>query len=93
MIKVLHNEYTIIIVITVVDSSFISGTNKYKFVSPGAKSKIITLILALKLYELNDKNKDLLDDKTAETLAYWLANTVGTDVKNVIINDTDGKCI
>ena len=41
--------------------------------------------------ELNDKNKDLLDDKTAETLAYWL--TVGTDVKNVIINDTDGKCI
>ena len=43
--------------------------------------------------ELNDKNKDLLDDKTAETLAYWLANTVGTDVKNVIINDTDGKCI
>lgn len=43
--------------------------------------------------ELNDKNKDLLDDKTAETLAYWLANIVGTDVKNVIINDTDGKCI
>lgn len=43
--------------------------------------------------ELNDKNKELLDDKTAETLAYWLANTVGTDVKNVIINDTDGKCI
>ena len=43
--------------------------------------------------ELNDKNKDLLDDKTAETIAYWLANTVGTDVKNVIINDTDGKCI
>lgn len=43
--------------------------------------------------ELNDKNKDLLDDKTAETLAYWLANTVGADVKNVIINDTDGKCI
>ena len=43
--------------------------------------------------ELNDKNKDLLDDKTAETLAYWLANAVGTDVKNVIINDTDGKCI
>lgn len=43
--------------------------------------------------ELNDKNKDLLDDKTAETLAYWLANTVSTDVKNVIINDTDGKCI
>ena len=43
--------------------------------------------------ELNDKNKDLLDDKTAETLASWLANTVGTDVKNVIINDTDGKCI
>ena len=43
--------------------------------------------------ELNDKNMDLLDDKTAETLAYWLANTVGTDVKNVIINDTDGKCI
>lgn len=43
--------------------------------------------------ELNVKNKDLLDDKTAETLAYWLANTVGTDVKNVIINDTDGKCI
>lgn len=42
---------------------------------------------------LNDRNKDMLDDKTSETLAYWLANTVGTDVKNVIINDTDGKCI
>ncbi len=42
---------------------------------------------------LNDKNKDMLDDKTSEALAYWLANTVGTDVKNVIINDTDGKCI
>lgn len=44
----------------VVDNSLTSGNNKYKFINPGAKNKIITLILALKLYELNDKNKSFI---------------------------------
>lgn len=43
--------------------------------------------------EIDEKNEDLLTAETAETLAYWLANTVGTDVKNVIINSSDGTCI
>lgn len=43
--------------------------------------------------KVNEKNADELDSKTAESLAYWLAGTVGTDVENVIINDSDGKCL
>lgn len=41
---------------------------------------------------VNKENEDKLDQATAQALAYWLANAVGTDVENVIINDTDGTC-
>lgn len=39
-----------------------------------------------------EKKKELTSD-TAQALAGWLANTVGTDVGHVIINDTEGNCI
>lgn len=42
----------------------------------------------------NEKNKDALTQETAQSLAYWLANAVGTDVENVIINDSEtGHCL
>ena len=37
--------------------------------------------------EINKENEDKLDQATAQALAYWLANAVGTDVENVIINE------
>ncbi|MBQ2319974.1 MAG: hypothetical protein II374_01385 [Lachnospiraceae bacterium] len=40
-----------------------------------------------------EKNKDKIKTDTAEALAYWLANAVGTDVKHVIINDSDGNSV
>ena len=43
--------------------------------------------------EIDKKNEKLLTTDTAEALAYWMANAVGTDIKNVIINSSDGKCI
>lgn len=39
-----------------------------------------------------EKKKEVTSD-TAQALAGWLANTVGTDLDHVIINDTDGNCI
>ncbi len=41
----------------------------------------------------NKENEDLLTAETAQSLAYWLANAVGTDVKCVIINDSEGHCL
>ncbi len=41
---------------------------------------------------LNEKNKDQMTAETAQSLAYWLANAVGTDVENVLINDNAGTC-
>lgn len=41
---------------------------------------------------LKEKNKDQMTAETAQSLAYWLANAVGTDVENVLINDNEGKC-
>lgn len=41
---------------------------------------------------LNEKNKDLMTTGTAQSLAYWLANAVGTDVENVLINDSELTC-
>lgn len=38
------------------------------------------------------KEKDLTED-TRAALASWLANAVGTDVKNVIINNSNGDCL
>ena len=43
--------------------------------------------------EIDKKNEDLLTTDTSEALAFWLANAVGTDVENVIINDSEGNCI
>lgn len=42
---------------------------------------------------VNETNADLLNSETSQALAYWLANAVGTDVENVIINDSDGNCL
>jgi flagellar M-ring protein FliF len=43
--------------------------------------------------EVNEKNADQLTSDTAQNLAYWLANAVGTDVDHVIINDSTGSCL
>lgn len=43
--------------------------------------------------EVNEKNADQLTSETAQNLAYWLANAVGTDVSHVIINSFDGGCL
>lgn len=40
-----------------------------------------------------EAKKDELTEDTAVALASWLSNTVGTDVKHVIINDTEGNCV
>lgn len=42
---------------------------------------------------INKKNEKLLTADTSEALAYWMANAVGTDVKNVIINSSEGDCL
>lgn len=38
-------------------------------------------------------SQDELNAETAQSLAYWLANAVGTDVENVIINDDQAHCL
>ena len=43
--------------------------------------------------EISEKNKGMVDSATAEALAYWLANAVGTDVSHVVINDRDGNSL
>lgn len=43
--------------------------------------------------DVNEKNKDLLTTDTAQALAAWLANAVGTDLEHVIINDSDSNSI
>lgn len=45
------------------------------------------------MVDVAEKNKDEVTSDTAEALAYWLANAVGTDVSNVIINDYEGNSI
>lgn len=42
---------------------------------------------------VSDKNKEEVTTERAEALAYWLANAVGTDVSNVVINDNEGHNI
>lgn len=42
---------------------------------------------------VNEEHKDQLDSGAAQALAYWLANAVGTDVENVVINDTQGTSL
>ncbi|MCH5268013.1 MAG: hypothetical protein J1E62_06690 [Lachnospiraceae bacterium] len=42
---------------------------------------------------VNEEHKEQLDSGAAQALAYWLANAVGTDVENVVINDTEGTSL
>lgn len=42
---------------------------------------------------VSDSKKDELTEETSVALASWLANAVGTETKNVIINDSDGKSV
>ncbi len=42
---------------------------------------------------VKESEKKNVTEDVSTALANWLANAVGTDVKNVIINDTDGNCI
>ena len=48
----------------------------------------ITALVAVR----EDKKQELTTD-TSQALAGWLANTVGTDLEHVLINDTEGNCI
>lgn len=43
--------------------------------------------------KVNEEHKDSLDSGAAQALAFWLANAVGTDEENVIINDAEGHCL
>ena len=45
------------------------------------------------LLNVSEEKKEEITSDTAQALAGWLANTVGTDLDHVIINDTDGNCI
>lgn len=45
------------------------------------------------LISVGESKKEQLTSDTAEALAGWLANTVGTDTEHVIINDIDGRCV
>lgn len=42
---------------------------------------------------VSDSKKNELTEETSVALASWLANAVGTETKNVIINDSDGKSV
>lgn len=54
-------------------------------------NSVATSITAM--IKVAESNKDVVTSETAEALAYWLANAVGTDVSNVVINDFDGNAI
>lgn len=43
--------------------------------------------------KVSDDKKKQLTEETANALAGWLANAVGTDVEHVIINDSEGNCV
>lgn len=59
----------------------------YSVLDEEGKTSITALI------EVSDNNKDMLTTETAEALASWLANAVGTDTEHVIINDSNATCI
>lgn len=42
---------------------------------------------------VKETEKDNVTEDVSVALASWLANAVGTDLENVIINDSDGNCI
>lgn len=43
--------------------------------------------------DVNEANQKLLTTDTAQALASWLGNAVGTTTDHVIINDSDGNCV
>lgn len=43
--------------------------------------------------DVNQAKKKQLTEETANALASWLANAVGTDNEHVIINDSEGNCV
>lgn len=45
------------------------------------------------LITVSDTHKKDLTEETSAALAGWLANTVGTTVEHVIINDSEGNCL
>ena len=45
------------------------------------------------LITVGEAKKKELTSNTAQALASWLANAVGTDVEHVVINDSDSNCV
>lgn len=61
--------------------------NSYSVIDEEGQTSVTALITP------KEKNVDELTAETAQSLAYWLANAVGTDVENVIINEKEGGCL
>jgi len=59
----------------------------YSILDEEEKTSITALIVVRE-----DKKQELTAD-TSQALAGWLANTVGTDLEHVLINDSEGNCI
>jgi len=82
---------------SILEYSFIDDANVFIDV-PETSYKVLedsdsTATSVTAMVDVADKNKDQITSETAEALAYWLANAVGTDVSHVIINDFDGHSI
>ncbi len=82
---------------SIINYSFVDDANIFIDV-PDTSYKVLedsdsnaTSITAM--IKVSDSNKDVVTTETAEALAYWLANAVGTDTEHVIINDFDGNAI
>ncbi len=80
---------------SLVDYSFIEDANVFIDIPETTYSVLdeegdtsITATIAV-----SDSKKEQVTENTAQALASWLANTVGTDVEHVIINDIDGNCL
>ncbi len=61
--------------------------NTYSVIDEEGQTSVTALITP------KEKNVDELTAETAQSLAYWLANAVGTNVENVIINEKEGGCL
>ncbi len=59
----------------------------YSVLDEAAATSITALI------SVGESKKDQVTAETAEALAGWLANAVGTDTEHVIINDTEGNAL
>lgn len=61
--------------------------NTYSVLDEEAKTSVTALVV------LEDDSEDVLTSDVAQSLASWLANAVGTDTENVVINDSEGNCL